>query len=137
MATALPTVLELIGRLGAIGKPVHFHLHDGHPLIAGLPDHFSFLTQVPVPFTYEHRRSLAPLYGPAGLASIVTAAVEACGAERASLTLEIHQAEGRLPLGDAAGLFRHWRDTTNAERMNYWQAVLAENHLLVHAALDQ
>ncbi len=137
VATALPTVLELIRRLGAIGKPVHFHLHDGHPLIAGLPDHFSFLTQVPVPFTYEHRRSLAPLYGPAGLASTVTAAVEACGAERASLTLEIHQAEGRLPLGDAAGLFRHWRDTTNAERMNYWQAVLAENHLLVHAALEQ
>ena len=62
---------------------------------------------------------------------------QACGAERASLTLEIHQAEGRLPLGDAAGLFRHWRDTTNAERMNYWQAVLAENHLLVHAALEQ
>ena len=137
VATALPTVLELIRRLGAIGKPVHFHLHDGHPLIAGLPDHFSFLTQVPVPFTYEHRRSLAPLYGPAGLASIVTAAATACGAERASLTLEIHQAEGRLPLGDAAGLFRHWRDTTNAERMNYWQAVLAENHLLVHAALEQ
>ena len=117
--------------------PVHFHLHDGHPLIAGLPDHFSFLTQLPVPFTYQHRRSLAPLYGPAGLASIVTAAVEACSTERASLTLEIHQAEGRLPLGDAAGLFRHWRDTTNAERMNYWQAVLAENHLLVHAALEQ
>jgi hypothetical protein len=23
------------------------------------------------------------------------------------------------PLGDSAGLFRHWRDTTNAERMNY------------------
>ena len=130
-------MLELIGRLGAIGKPVHFHLHDGHPLIAGLPDHFSFLTQLPIPFTYEHRRSLAPLYGPAGLASIVTAAVEVCSAGRASLTLEIHQAEGRLPLGDAAGLFRHWRDTTNAERMNYWQAVLAENHLLVHAALDQ
>ena len=137
VATALPTVLELIGRLGAIGKPVHFHLHDGHPLIAGLPDHFSFLTQLPIPFTYQHRRSLAPLYGPAGLASIVTAAVEVCSVGRASLTLEIHQAEGRLPLGDAAGLFRHWRDTTNAERMNYWQAVLAENHLLVHAALEQ
>jgi hypothetical protein len=137
VATALPAVLELTRRLGAIGKPVHFHLHDGHPLIAGLADHFSFLTQVPVPFTYERRRSLPPLYGPAGLASIVTTAVQACGVERASLMLEIHQVEGRLPLGDAAGLFRHWRDTTNAERMNYWQAVLAENHLLVRAALEQ
>jgi hypothetical protein len=136
VATALPVVVELTHRVGATGKPVHFHLHDGHPLIAGLPDHFSFLTQVPVPFTYEHRRSLQPLYGPAGLATIVTTAVEACGAERTSFMLEIHQAEGRLPLGDAAALFQHWRDTTNAERMNYWLGVLTENHLLLRAVLD-
>ena len=116
---------------------MHFHLHDGHPLVAGLPDHFSFLTQLPVPFTYVHRRSLPPMFGPAGLASIVTAAATACVAAPVSLTLEIHQAEGRLPLGDAAGLFRHWRDLTNAERMNYWQTVLAENHLVMRAALEQ
>ena len=52
-----------------------------------------------------------------------------------SFTLEVHQAEGRLPLADAAGLFSHWRDTTNAERMNYRLAVLAENALLVSEAL--
>lgn len=137
VAAALPAVLELTGWLGRAGKPVHFHLHDGHPLIPGLSDHFSFLTQVPVPFSHDGRQSLRPLYGPAGLAEIVAAAVRAGGAERASLTLEIHQAEGRLPLGDAAGLFRHWRDPTNAERTNYWLAVLAENHLLVRAALER
>ena len=136
VTSALPAVLELTGALGRAGKPLHFHLHDGHPLIRGLSDHFSFLTRVPIPFDHQGRRSLPPLYGPRGLAAIVRAAVAACGAERVSLTLEIHQAEGRLPLGDAAGLFRHWRDTTNAERMNYWLAILAENALLVTSALS-
>ena len=135
VGSALPAVLELTGALGRVGKPLHLHLHDGHPLIRGLSDHFSFLTQVPVPFRHEGRRALSPMYGPRGLAAIVLAAVQACGEERVSLTLEIHQAEGRLPLGDAAGLFRHWRDLTNAERMNYWLAVLAENAMLVAGVL--
>jgi hypothetical protein len=135
VASALPAVLELTRSLGQVGKPIHFHLHDGHPLIPGLSDHFSFLTRVPVPFDYQGRRSLDPLYGPAGLAAIVSAAVDA-GGGGASLTLEIHQADGRRPLGDAAGLFGHWRDRTNAERMNHWLAVLAENALIVTCALE-
>jgi hypothetical protein len=48
-----------------------------------------------------------------------------------SFTVEVHQAEGRLPLADAAWLFRHWRDTTNAERMNYWLSVLSDNAMLI------
>src|SRR4029453_18555195 len=111
--------LWLIRSLGRLGKPFHLHLHDGHPLIPGLSDHFSFLIRVPVPFEHHGRRSLDPLYGPAGLAAIVETAARA-GGGRASLTLEIHQAEGRRPLADAAGLFGHWRDLTNAERMNHW-----------------
>ena len=134
--SALPTVIEVTRRLGRIGKPLHFHLHDGHPLIPGLSDHFSFLMQVPIPFSHEGRLSLSSMYGPAGLAAIVQAAIEACGAEQISLTLEIHQAEGRLPLGDAVELFRHWRNLTNAERMNYWLSVLAQNAMLVTSALD-
>jgi hypothetical protein len=134
VGTALPTVIELTHALGRIGKPLHFHLHDGHPLIPGLSDHFSFLTQIPIPFDHDGRSSLPSMYGPSGLADIIGAAFDACTAERVSLTLEIHQAEGRLPLGDAAGLFRHWRDTTNAERMNHWLAVLAQNAMLVAAA---
>lgn len=125
VGTALPAVLAVTDALGQIGKPLHFHLHDGHPLIPGLPDHFSFLTQIPIPFAHDGRSSLPSMYGPAGLAEIISAAPA-----NASLTLEIHQAEGRLPLGDAAALFTHWRDRTNAERMNYWLAVLAQNAML-------
>jgi hypothetical protein len=46
------------------------------------------------------------------------------------MTLEIHEHDGRLPLGDAAPLFRHWQDLTNAERMNHWLAVLADNQAI-------
>ena len=132
---ALPAVVELIRSLGRAGTPLHLHLHDGHPLIPGLADHFSFLTRVPVSFDHQGRRSLDPLYGPAGLAAIVRASQEASGG-RASLTFEIHQAEGRRPLADAAELFRHWRDHTNAERMNHWLAVLAENASIATWALS-
>jgi hypothetical protein len=131
VGSALPHVLDVIRSLGRLGKHVHFHLHDGHPLVSGLRDHFSFLNRLPIPFSYQGRRSLSMMYGPGGLASIVSTAVGAC--ERASMTLEIHQVEGQLPLADAAWLFPHWRDTTNAERMNYWLSVLSENALLIPA----
>jgi hypothetical protein len=131
VAAALPHVLDVTRSVGRLGKHVHFHLHDGHPLVPGLRDHFSFLTRLPVPFGYQGRRSLDMMYGPAGLASIVSAAIEACPPQEVSFTLEIHQVEGRLPLSDAAWLFAHWQDTTNAERMNYWLSVLSENAMLM------
>ena len=131
VASALHNTLEMTRSIGRLGKNLHFHLHDGHPLVGGLADHFTFLMRLPIPFSHEGRKSLATLYGPAGLAAIVAAAAEACGLDRASFTLEIHQAEGRLPVGDAESLFRHWPDTTNAERMNYWLSVLAQNAMLV------
>ncbi len=134
--SALPAVLDLTRSLGRLGKHLHFHLHDGHPLIPGLSDHFSFLTQLPIPFSYQGRRSLSTMYGPSGLAAIVSTAVEAAPPQAVSFTLEIHQAEGRLPLADAAGLFSHWRDTTNAERMNYWLSVLSENAMLITRQRD-
>jgi hypothetical protein len=65
----------------------------------------------------------------------VAAATQACGLDRLSFTLEIHQVEGRLPLGDAEGLFRHWPDTANAERMNNWLSVLTQNAILVDEAI--
>jgi hypothetical protein len=137
VGSALPAVLELIRALGPLGKPVHLHLHDGHPLIPGLSDHFSFLMRVPIPVRYQGARSLPPLYGPAGLAEILGTALSSCGEQNTSSTLEIHQAEGRLPLGHAAELFSHWRDLTNAERMNYWLSVLAENHVLASTAYSR
>jgi hypothetical protein len=77
------------------------------------------------------------MYGPGGLASIVSAAIGACPPQRVSFTLEVHQAEGRLPLSDAAWLFAHWADTTNAERMNYWLSVLSENAMLTADSISQ
>ena len=131
VAGALPDVLEVIRSFGRTGKPLHLHLHDGHPLVPGLADHFSFLTRLPIPFTYQGRQSLSTLYGPAGLAAIVSAASEASPSRAVSFTVEVHQVEGRLPLGDGAWLFRHWRDVTNAERMNYWLSVLSDNAMLI------
>jgi hypothetical protein len=127
---AVSDVLDVTRAIAQLGKRLHFHLHDAHPLIPGLADHFSFLLRLPVPFTYQGRRSLSMMYGPNGLAAVVSAAIEAGGLQQISFTLEIHQVEGRLPLADASPLFSHWTDTTNAERLNYWLSVLSENALL-------
>jgi hypothetical protein len=133
---ALPVVVDLVQAVAPYDKVVHLHLHDGHPIRSGLPDHFSFLTRVPVEFPVDGRRSLDPMYGPAGLATILRTATRACAPGKASFTLEIHQAEGRLPIGDVP-FFAHWRDLTNAERMNYWLAVLEDNHLLARSAFAE
>jgi hypothetical protein len=137
-AEALPAVCGLVRDVGRSGAALHLHLHDGHPAIPGLSDHFSFLIRVPVPFDVDGVRSLAPMYGPRGLSRILWEAVDSCRPERLSLTLEIHQAPGgRLPLGDdAAPLFRHWTDITNAQRQNYWLSVITDNHLLATSALE-
>lgn len=135
VAGALPDVVDMTRSIGRLGKHLHVHLHDGHPLIGGLPDHFTFLMRLPVPFRHAGLPSLAMMYGPAGLAAIVAAAAGASRPGLLSFTLEIHQVEGRLPLGDAEGLFRDWQDITDAERMNNWLSVLAQNAMLVHQAI--
>jgi hypothetical protein len=133
---SVPAVLNLFAELGALGVAVHVHLHDGHPAIRGLSDHFTFLNRVPVPFAVDGVRSLPPLYGPAGLEALLRAAVTHVAPQLLSLTLEIHQGEGRLPLDDeAAGLFSHWRDRTNAERANHLLSVIAANHVLATSYL--
>ena len=133
--SALPTVLNLVEALGRVGKPVHFHLHDGHPLSTfssfGVSDHLSFLQEIPLGFEYRGRRSVPSMFGPAGLSQVVAKAIETIGPERVSFTLEIHPTADRLPLGDAAPLFGHWRDKTNAERMNHWLSLLSQNHNLL------
>lgn len=44
--SALPVACEIIREVGRLGKPVHFHLHDGHPSSPyssyGVSDHLSF-----------------------------------------------------------------------------------------------
>lgn len=137
--SALPAVLNLIDLVGKLNKPVHFHLHDGHPLSTfspfGVSDHLSFLAEIPLAFEYRDRRAVPLMFGPEGLAQIVTKAVNAIGPARVSFTLEIHPSPERLPLGDASGLFGHWRDKTHAEQMNHWLRALADNHALLKQAI--
>ena len=140
MTSALPTVLDLIAAIGALGKPVHFHLHDGHPLSTfspfGVSDHLSFLTEIPLGFEHRCRRSVPLMFGPAGLSQIVAQALKTIGNERVSFTLEIHPTFERSSLGEAAALFGHWRDKTNAEKMNHWLAVLQANHRLLREEIN-
>lgn len=139
--SALDAVLGVIRALGRLGKPLHFHLHDAHPLstfsLFGISDHFSFLDEIPIPFQYKGRKSLHPMFGPSGLLRIITESLQLLGPDRVSFSLEIHPAEGRLPLGDASYLFNHWKDKGNAERMNYWLSVLLRNHELVLEACEK
>jgi hypothetical protein len=135
VTAALPDLLNLLEVVGGLGIPVHVHLHDGHPLADGLADHFGFLTSWPIPVSHRGRRALPPLYGPTGLNAIVATATRAC--RDLSITLEIHQWVGRRPLGDAAGLFDHWRDLEHAERTDAWLTVIAQNALLTRAALER
>jgi len=129
--SALPAVLDLIEVLGPFGKTVHFHLHDGHPLSSfspfGVSDHLSFLAEIPLPFEYQGRRFAPLMFGPSGLRRIVLKALECIAPAPVSFTLEIHPTFERLPLGDAAPLFAHWADKTNAEMMNHWLWTLSRN----------
>lgn len=135
VASALPAVLDLIRRVGALGKPLHFHMHDGHPLSTfspfGVSDHLSFLAEIPLRIEHRGRRSAPLMFGQDGLKQIVAAALQAVAPEHVSLTLEIHPTFEQLPLDDAAHLFRHWKDKTNAEKMNHWLSVLAQNRVLL------
>jgi len=145
VGSALPAVLDTIKSLGkALGKtekPVHFHLHDGHPLMSlsphGLSDHLSFLGDIPLPFEHKGRRSLGPMFGPRGLSAIVGAALDSFGTRRVSFTLEIHPDGERLALGADAGIFGHWSDLTNAEKTNRWLDVLAKNRALLAEAIER
>lgn len=128
-------VIHVIREIGGIGKPVHFHLHDAHPLMAsgpfGVSDHLSFLDEIPIPFEHTGRKSLRPMFGPEGLSRIVTETLGLLGPERVTFSLEIHPGEGRLPLTNSSYLFSHWTDKTNAERMNFWLSVLQKNRELI------
>lgn len=135
VAGGLAAVVELTRAIAEHDKLVHFHVHDGHPLVQGLADHYGFLTRLAIPFQYRGMRSLDPLFGVPGLSSIIAMANATLGLQRFSMTLEIHEHTGRLPLPaeDAAQLFSQWRDMTNAERMNFWLRELGENAALVRS----
>lgn len=132
---ALPVVLDVVRNLGRLGKPLHFHLHDGHPLSTfspfGVSDHLSFFEKITIPFPHKGKKTLCPMFGPSGLEKIVNEAFTALDPALVSFTVEIHPTNGRSPLGDAAYLFNHWSDKTNAEQMNFWLSILLKNHRLL------
>jgi hypothetical protein len=140
VGTGAAAVFDLVERIAALKKPVHFHLHDCHPLSTfspfGVSDHLSFHTEIPLGFEHRGSRAVPPMFGPAGLSKLVARAVELTNPRRCSFTLEIHPLGEQLPLGAHTSLFRHWADKTNAEKMNHWLSVLSRNHLLLRQAIE-
>ncbi len=137
--SALPLVLQIITAFGGFNKPVHIHLHDGHPLSSspfGISDHIGFFNDIEIPFEYNGRRVMQTMFGRRGLARIITQALVAIGPEKLSFTLEIHPNDDRLALAGAAHLFQHWEDTSNAEKMNSWLADLVKYHAFILEILD-
>ena len=141
VAKGVEVVLDLIGELLRLNGPIHFHLHDGHPLSAsspfGLADHLSFFAEIPLSFEHRGRRALATMFGPEGLSRIVSLSLRPPHSTPVSFTLEIHPTGERLPLGEAAPLFSHWTDKTNAEKMNHWLSILTDNHWLLTKSIRQ
>lgn len=141
VSSSLGAVVGIVGELALPGKPLHFHLHDGHPLSVsspfGVSDHLSFLDEIPIPFEYKGKRSLPPMFGPRGLSRIVEEALKHLGSDRISFNLEIHPPGGRLALGHMSYLFGHRIDKTDAERMNCWLSVILETHRLLLKACRQ
>jgi hypothetical protein len=140
VGSALPVALEVITALSILGKPLHYHLHDGHPLSRLSPysvsDHLSFFQQLSIDATGQTATSVPLMYGPEGLAQIVGAALRHLPRALVSFTFEVHETGDRLALGDAADLFTHWSDKTNAERMNHWLAMLVQNQRAARAAIQ-
>lgn len=133
-------VFDLIQAIAAVQKPVHFHLHDGHPLSTfspfGVSDHLSFLTEIPLNFVYRDRRSVPPMFGPEGLAELVCHVLRLVRRQQVSFTLEIQPTGERLALGQDGELFSHWTDKINAERTNHWLSVLSSNHELLRRTIS-
>lgn len=130
-------VFSIVRELTDIGKPLHYHLHDGHPLSTaspfGISDHLSFLGSIRLPFEHEGSRDLPLAFGAGGLSRVIAGSLR--NAAPVSYSLEIHPTGESAHLGDASDLFRHWSDRTNAEKTNHWLRLLAENHRLLRGIL--
>ena len=140
VACGVDAAFHVIENLCALKRPLHFHLHDAHPLSTvspfGLSDHLSFFAEIPINFEHEGRRALSPMFGPEGLSKLVARTLDLVGSRPVSFTLEIHPTGERLALGDAAVLFEHWSDKAGAEQMNHWLVVLSHNHELLRQAIQ-
>ncbi len=138
VAATQALVNRFVERLSRLDKPLHFHLHDGHPLstfsLFGVSDHLSFLQSIRLPFAYQGRHTLDGIFGVNGLTKLIHTVMQQRSAEQLSFTVEMHPQAGHTPLGEYASLFSHWRDTSQATHMNYWLDMLTNNATLVRHA---
>jgi hypothetical protein len=139
VTAARPAVKKVITRLAKLNKPLHFHLHDGHPLSTlnpfGVSDHLSFFQTIPLPVVYKGKKHLGPMFGPKGLVAIIKKTMEVCDPALLSFSLEIHPTDQQAPLEEWPQLFQHWQDKTNAEKQNHWLTTLIKNHELLQKAI--
>ena len=140
VSAAVVVVLALVDAIVAFEKPVHFHLHDGHPLSTfspfGVSDHLSFFAEIPLNFEHRGRPAVPTMFGPGGLGQVIKRALTK-DPSRMSLTLEIHPTGEKLAVDDKASpLFTHWKDKTNAELTNHWLSVLSRNHALLQQSIQ-
>ncbi|MBF0197473.1 MAG: hypothetical protein HQL32_07170 [Planctomycetes bacterium] len=123
--TALPHLLTLLVELQSLGKPIHIHLHDGHPLSEyspyGVSDHLGFFESFSL-LSGSKELKLPTLYGPSGLKKIINALDGNVAKNVNSITLEFHPIVGRHRDLDEEDLvlFQHWDVLDNAKCMNEW-----------------
>jgi hypothetical protein len=140
MAYGREALLGLVERVAALGGPLHFHLHDAHPLSLlshyGVRDHLSFTEQVPVPREVSANGHVTTLLGTQGLERVIGATLKRLPPERVTFTVEVHhtRAAPRAVLGAETELFHHWMDHSNAELTSAWVDTLVANAELVRAA---
>lgn len=134
---ATEALVGLADRLASIGKPMHFHLHDGHLLSRlsryGVSDHLPFGQTIPVGTALAGDGALPTMLGSEGLGRVLAAVRAHLSAADVSLTLELHPhlRLARKPLGSWASWFRHWTDLTNAELTHAWLDQVTEQAALV------
>lgn len=134
---ATDELVAVVDRIARLGKPVHFHLHDGHLLSRlsryGVRDHLPFGTRIPVSPAASPDGTLSTFLGTEGLGRVLAAARAELSAADVSLTLEIHPHLQlmRKPLGPLGSLFSHWADLANAELTHAWLDQVTEQAALV------
>lgn len=140
VASGLPTVLRMIKELGKLKKPLHFHLHDGHPLSTlspyGVCDHLSFFQEIRIPFEHDGQDVVPLLFGPSGVTKIVQAALDEMPVTQLSFSLEIHPQYDRLALEQYDFLFQTWKDKSRAEQMNSWLEMITHNFQLLKSVME-
>jgi hypothetical protein len=123
MATSLPAVIKMLKDVGKHGKPLHIHLHEGHPLSTlscwGVSDHLDFQTMISIQEKNGNAFLEPGIFGISGMADIIRT-LSADAMPSVSVMIEIHPQPGAIPLGRYANIFSHWKDTFHAEQMNFW-----------------